>query len=306
MRRAAIGGVAAVALLCASTTAAAPEEASPGGWSAGADLHFALSSGNSRSASLGLDAEAEGGLGRFHLSVRGGGFRASAATVRREAVGAPGAFEVRETVERRVSANRGYFRVRLAGAAAETGAGERDEEGEEAENGKGLRIGPFASAGWERDLPAGIESRYDLTAGVGKRFGDPALEAAPLVLGAGFSFVRQRDVVPDPETDGDTLALRLDARSAARVRAVTLGLDAATVWNLRQRGDLRLDATGSAEAPLSRRLALRTSLQTLFDARPALRRIPLAEAPGGPPIGQVAARRARLDLILFVSLAVRW
>lgn len=272
-------------------------------WSAVADLAFALASGNARSASFGVDAEAAGGLGRFHLQVRGGAFRASAATVRREAVGAADAFEVRETVERRVSANRGHFRVRLgAGAPEPAEAEDAPERAERAERG----IGAFAAAGWERDLPAGIRSRYDLTAGVGTRFGDSDPEARPSLLSAGLSFVRQRDLIPDPDTDGDTFAVRFDARSGRRVRAVHLGLDTATVWNLRQRGDLRVDATGSAEAPLSRRLALRASLRTLFDARPALERIPLAGAPGAAPTAAVAVRRERLDLILFVSLAVRW
>ena len=250
-----------------------------------------------------MDAEAEGGLGRFHLQVRGGAFRAGAATVRREAVGAADAFEVRETVERRVSANRGYLRVRLGGGAPEP-ADEEDapERAERAERG----IGAFAAAGWERDLPAGIRSRYDLTAGVGTRFGDSDPEAPPSLLSAGLSFVRQRDLIPDPDTDGDTFAVRLEARSGRRVRAVHLGLDTATVWNLRQRGDLRVDATGSAEAPLSRRLALRASLRTLFDARPALERIPLTGTPGAAPTAAVAVRRERLDLILFLSLAVRW
>lgn len=297
--------------LFASAVAAAP--APPAGetptgdapaWSAVADLNFALASGNARSASFGVDAEAEGGLGRFHLRVRGGAFRASAATARREAVGAADAFEVRETVERRVSANRGHFRVRLGGGAPEPVEEETDapERAERAERG----IGAFAAAGWERDLPAGIRSRYDLTAGVGTRFGDSDPEAPPSLLSAGLSFVRQRDLIPDPDTDGNTFAVRLDARSGRRVRAVRLGLDTATVWNLRQRGDLRVDATGSAEAPLSRRLALRASLRTLFDARPSLERIPLTGSPGAAPTAAVAVRRERLDLILFLSLAVRW
>ena len=293
--------------LLASAVAAAP--LSPPGetpsedsrnWSAVADLNFALSSGNARNSSFGLDAEAEGGVGRWRLRLQGGAFRAGAATVRREAVGAADAFEVRETVERQTSANRGYFRARLGGAAPEPAEGEDAPERAD----RGIR--GFAAAGWERDLPAGVRSRYDLTAGVGKQFGGSAPEAPPLRLSAGLSFVRQRDLVPDPDTEGDTFAVRLEARSGARLRAVDLGLVAATVWNLRQRADLRVDATGSAEAPLSRRLALRASLQTLFDARPALERIPLTGSPGAAPTAQVAVRRERLDLILFVSLAVRW
>lgn len=251
-------------------------------------MNFSFSSGNSESANLGLDAEAGGGVGRFRLSIDGGAFRAGVADAGRVAVGEPDDFVVRRESAASTSANRAHFRVRLAGA----------EERE---------VGGFAAAGWERDLPAGVRGRYDLTAGVGRTLGGGSPGGLPAVaLSAGLSLVRQRDLILDEDTADDTLALRLDARSAGRLRAFDLSLDAATVWNLRERGDLRLDATGAAEVPITARLALRASLQTLFDARPALERIPLAPAAGAEPAGEVSARRARLDSILLASLAVRW
>ena len=260
-----------------------------GGWAGSAAVNFSLSAGNSESATLGLDAEAGGGVGRFRLSIDGGAFRAGVSGAGRVAVGEPDDFAVRRESAVSTSANRAHFRVRLAGA----------EERE---------IGGFAAAGWERDLPAGVRGRYDLTAGVGRTLGGGGAPGGlpAVALSAGLSLVRQRDLVADEDTADDTLALRLDARSAGRLRAFDLSLDAATVWNLRERGDLRLDATGAAEVPITGRLALRASLQALFDARPALERLPLAPAAGAEPVGEVSARRARLDSILLASLAVRW
>lgn len=257
-------------------------------WAGSAAVNLSLSAGNSESATLGLDAEAGGGIGRFRLSLEGGAFRAGVSVGDRVAVGAPDDFMVRREPAPSPSANRAHFRVRLAGA-------------------DGRRIGGFAAAGWERDLPAGVRGRYDLTAGVGRTLGGGSPGGLPAVdLSAGLSLVRQRDLVPDEDLAADTLAFRLDARSAGRLRALDLSLDTAAVWNLRERGDLRLDATGAAEVPITGRLALRTSLQTLFDARPALERIPLSPAAGAEPAGEVSARRARLDSIFLASLAVRW
>ena len=257
-------------------------------WTGSAAANLSLSAGNSGSANLGLDAEAGGGIGRFRLSIEGGAFRAGVSDGDRVAVGEPDDFVVRRASTSSTSANRARFRVRLA---------EADER----------RIGGFAAAGWERDLPAGVRGRYDLTAGVGRTLGGGAAGGFPEVdLAAGLSLVRQRDLVSDEDTAADTLAFRLDARSAGSLHALDLTLDTATVWNLRERGDLRFDATGAAEVPISGRLALRTSLQTLFDARPALERLPLAPAAGAEPAGEVSARRARLDSIFLASLAVRW
>ena len=294
------GGAALLPCLLAASAGAQPPAAAgagapdavavpdDGGWAGSAAVNFSLSAGNSESATLGLDAAAGGGVGPFRLSIDGGAFRAGVSGAGRVAVGEPDDFAVRRESAASTSANRAHFRVRLAGA----------EERE---------IGGFAAAGWERDLPAGVRGRYDLTVGVGRTLGGGAPGGLPAVaLSAGLSLVRQRDLVADEDTADDTLALRLDARSAGRVRAFDLSLDAATVWNLRERGDLRLDATGAAEVPITGRLALRASLQALFDARPALERLPLAPAAGAEPVGEVSARRARLDSILLASLAVRW
>lgn len=257
-------------------------------WAGSAAANLSLSAGNSGSATLGLDAEAGGGIGRFRLSIEGGAFRAGVSDGDRVAVGEPDDFVVPRNSTSSASANRAHFRVRLA---------EADER----------RIGGFAAAGWERDLPAGVRGRYDLTAGVGRTLGGGAAGGFPAVdLAAGLSLERQRDLVSDEDTAADTLAFRLDARCTGSLHALDLTLDTATVWNLRERGDLRFDATGAAEVPISGRLALRTSLQTLFDARPALERLLLAPAAGAEPAGEVSARRARLDSIFLASLAVRW
>ena len=273
---------------------ALPEvEATPapgGGWSARANLNLAGSYGNAGSGSLGLSAAAARQAGRVRLNLNGGVLRTNTDAVERRAFGSAEDFTVQRTVTSQTSADRSHLRAR---ATAPTGGRSR------------LRY--YAAAGWERDAPAGIRSRYDLTVGVGTTWGGPENAGRrPFELGVGLSAVHQRDEVEDPDTAAGSLGFRVDARAQGRYRAANLALVSASTWNLRNTDDLRFDVTGSVEFPFSPRLAFRTSLQTLFDSRPSLERVPLFAAAAGPPGGTVAVPRGKTDVILLVSLVVRF
>ena len=293
--------IALTALLSPALSAAAPAEQPAAGstdsrqwgreWSGRADLNLANSSGNSGSGSTGVTAEARREVGPFRFLLQGGMLRASSETVTREAVGAPDDFGVRRMVQSRVSADRTRLRARIWPAAST----------------EGRFASFFATAGWERDAPAGVVARFDLAAGVARSLGAAEEgKGPPLLLATGISFARQRDEVEDPEAADDALGLRFDVRSERRVRGADLALEAASNWSLANRSDFRLDATGSAAFPLSRRLAFRASLQVLHDSQPALERIPLRAAPGGPTIGTVTAPRRRTDRILLIALTVNF
>ena len=165
----------------------------------------------------------------------------------------------------------------------------------------------FAAAGWERDAPAGVRSRLDLTAGVGTAWGRTRADGQrPFEASLGLSAIHQSDQVADPGVERASLGVRLDVRAETRYRAADLALVSASTWNLRNTDDLRLDVTGSASLPLSERLAFRSSVQTLFDSRPSLERLSLFPVPGQPPVGAVVAPRRRTDLIVLASLVVRF
>ena len=274
-----------------SASPLAAEESSGPDWSGRANLNLASSYGNSGSGSMGLSAEAGREVGPFRLALDGGLLRATTDRITREAVGTAEAFEVLRRVESRVSADRTHFRARIT---------------ESAELGRGPTLDYFATAGWERDGPAGIRARYDLTAGFGTSFGAEAEGERPGQVGAGLSYVHQSDEVADPEVGRSSLGLRLDAQWEGGFRTADLEFDGASTWNLRNRDDLRLDVTGAVAFPLSERFAFRTSVQTLLDSRPALERVTLRASPGAPALGRVAVPRAGWDLIVLAALAVRW
>ena len=286
--------VLALPLLGAVSPALAQTANAParGRWTGQANLNLAGSYGNAGSGSLGVSAAAARQTGWLRVTLEGGLLRTSTDTVTREAFGSPDDFSVRRTVVSQTSADRTHLRARFSEPSPEDGD-------------TSPRF--FAAAGWERDAPAGVRSRLDLTLGVGTAWGRTGRGGRrPFETSLGLSAIHQSDQVADPDLETASLGLRLDVRAQARYRAADLALVSASTWNLRNTDDLRLDVTGSAALPLSRRLAFRTSVQTLFDARPSLERLSLFPGPGQPPVGAVVAPRRRFDLIVLAALVIRF
>ena len=261
-------------------------------WTGQANLNLAGSYGNAGSGSLGVSASAARQAGWLRVALDGGLLRTSTDTVTREAFGSPDAFSVRRTVESQTSADRTHLRARFSEPSPEDGD-------------TSPRF--FAAAGWERDAPAGVRSRFDLTVGMGTAWGrTQAGGRRPFETSLGLSAIHQSDQVADPGVESASLGLRFDVRAQTRYRTADLTLVSASTWNLRNTDDLRLDVTGSASLPLSERLAFRTSVQTLFDSRPSLERLSLFPVPGEPALGTVVAPRRGIDLIILAALVIRF
>ena len=261
-------------------------------WTGQANLNLAGSCGNAGSGSLGVSAAAARQTGWLRVALEGGLLRTSTDIVTRQAIGSPDAFSVQRTVVSQTSADRTHLRARFSEPSPEDGD-------------TSPRF--FAAAGWERDAPAGVRSRLDLTVGVGTAWGRTrAGGRRPFETSLGLSAIHQSDQVVDPGVERAALGLRADVRAETRYRAADLALVSASTWNLRNTDDLRLDVTGSASLPLSERLAFRTSVQTLFDSRPALERLSLFPVPGQPPVGAVVAPRRGFDLIILAALVIRF
>ena len=149
-----------------------------------------------------MSAAAARQTGWLRVALEGGLLRTSTDTVTREAFGSPDAFSVRRTVESQTSADRTHLRARFSEPSPEDGD-------------TSPRF--FAAAGWERDAPAGVRSRYDLTVGVGTAWGRTrAGGRRPFETSLGLSAIHQRDEVADPGVETASLGLRLDVRAETR------------------------------------------------------------------------------------------
>ena len=132
----------------------------------------------------------------------------------------------------------------------------------------------YGGADWDRNTFAGIQNRYGFVSGAGRSWFDT--DSRKLKTDLGLTYTIQKDVVENPGTDDSFSGLR---GSYDFFHKLTETTDLASVLvvdeNLNDTEDLRADWTNSLAVAMSERLALKTSLQILFDNQPALTSVPL-------------------------------
>ncbi len=259
----------------------AQDEEAPG-WYWHAELTLVLTAGNSESSTVGF----AGGVRRLwentELRVRGGGLRAESGRVSRTAVGTPADFEVVEQSDRGLTAENYFARARLNRSLSQ-------------------RFFVYGGAGWERNTFAGLDSRVSFVGGAGNGWVDT--EATRFLTDYGATYTVQEDVIDDPSTADSFAGLRVSAEFFRRLTGTTGFLSELAVdENLNETEDLRADFTNSIEIRISEVLALRTSLQLLYDNLPSLTTVPL-EQPVGTPTGEtVEVPLDELDTRLSIAL----
>lgn len=280
--------LASLALLALVSPAGAqdeiPDEGTPPGWSASAELTFVETTGNSETTTLGFGGSAVRAWEQARLTLEASGLRADASTTTRRAVGTPEDYQILETSDDELTAESYLLRA----------AYDRD-----------IRADLFWLSGltWERNEFAGFRSRASLVAGLGNLWIDR--EAGHWKTTYGLSWTAQDDLVDDPEVSDSFLGLRLTSDYARRITADS-GYTSVLILDqsLDDTDDLRADFTNAVSVSLSRRLALKVSLQLLFDNQPALGEVPL-ELPDGMPTGEsVTFALDELDTVLRTALVV--
>ena len=269
--------------LALAVTAADLEAQNPWTWENATELSFVSTGGNASSNSLGMKASFVGTAGPSAFKVEAGGIRSETDLTTRSAVGTPGDFTVTETTISQLTAENYFLRGRY----------DRRREAAYA----------FAGAGWDRNTFAGIQNRFAIVAGLGRTFAEGETGRFKADLGATYTI--QKDVNPAVGAD--------DAFGGARVtldatRALTETTDFASALvmdqNLENTDDRRADWINSLSVSLSERLALKTSVQILFDNQPSLLSVPLFDA-GGAAAGTVATPGDKFDNIVTLTLVIR-
>ena len=161
----------------------------------------------------------------------------------------------------------------------------------------------FTGAGWERNEPAGIENRLNAVAGVGHTWFDR--QDSHFHTDYGLTYTRQEDVFDDPAHSDSFLGLRLGWDYRRGLGSVTtFGHVSAVDVNADQTSDHRLDMTNSVAVTMTDRLALKLSLQLLYDNQPSFAAVPLL-APDGAATGTtVLAPVEDLDTFFTTALVV--
>ena len=160
-------------------------------------------------------------------------------------------------------------------------------------------------AGWDRNRDAGILSRYTGFAGAGHLWIEN--EKGELSTTYGLSYTIREEETDDPEKDDNFGGARLGLSFERALGAVTkYTSELAFNTNFKDPDDYSSDLTNAVAVAMSDRLALKLSLQWLYNSEPALESIDLIEIADGSEttVGTVDVRKKPSDLVLNASLVI--
>lgn len=249
------------------------------GWSNVAELTFVLTAGNASGSTLGLKEKAEYAWPRASFQLSAGGIRTESGIKSRTATGTPDNFSVTETTESRTTAENYFVKARM-------------------DRSLDAAYYLYGGAGWDRNTFAGIQDRYEAVAGGGRTWFES--DEQKLKTDLGLTYTVQHDVVKAPDRKNEFAGVRASYDYSRELTATT---DFASVLladqSLSDSEDFRTDWTNSVAVAMSDHLALKTSLQLLFDKSPALVAVPLGDIHVFTPLG-------KLDTVFTVAVVANF
>lgn len=259
-----------VALLVAGTVLPchlSAQDERPRGWSDVAEVTFVLTSGNASASTFGFKNTAEHLWDNASFKLSFGAVRTETGKTTRTATGTPEDFTITKETKREVTAERLFVKTRLDRSLGEVAF-------------------IYAGADWDRNTFAGIQNRYGLVSGAGHTWYDGG--GRRLKADLGFTYTFQDDVVKAPGSKEGFVGLRGSYDYLRKItRTTELGSVLILDQSLNTSEDFRADWTNSLAVSMSERLALKTSLQILFDRSPSLTSVPLGDGEVFTPLGKV-------------------
>ncbi|HEY7821162.1 MAG TPA: DUF481 domain-containing protein, partial [Vicinamibacteria bacterium] len=159
----------------------------------------------------------------------------------------------------------------------------------------------FGTGGWDRNVFAGIENRYNAAGGIGNIWFDR--EDFRFKTDYGISVTHQ---IPTLGEDSTFAGLRLSADLLRKLSASTT-LTHLTIAeeNLDETDDFRFDSLTAVAVKMTERLAVQVSLKFLFDNVPSFVEAELISPVTGLPVGILVPVQAdKLDTLFNVALVV--
>ncbi len=158
----------------------------------------------------------------------------------------------------------------------------------------------FTGAGWEQNRPAGIDQRLSGVAGVGNQW--VARDDVQFRTDYGLTFTDEEDTLG--MSDSYAGARFSWAYKNLLTESTTFLNDLILDFNLDESDDYRGDMVTALQVSISKRVALKTSLQLLYDNMPALDSVPVVLDASGSGLTEVIIERDDLDTIFSASLVV--
>jgi len=287
--------VALFVLLLVPTVVAAqdkPAEAKKLGWKDTAELGYVMTSGNSDSSTLGLKNTLVYDWESARFEMKLGAIRVESTPVPFFAVGTATDF-TREENDSELTAESYFLNGRYDHNITD-------------------RFFWFAGAGWDRNTFAGIQNRYAAFGGVGNIWFDT--ETIKWRTDYALTATKQEDVIEQPDLDDTFLGVRLSSTFLYKwSESGSYGNDTILDENVDDTDDWRVNMTNWVAVNLSNHLALKVSLQWLYDNQPALIAANLFDATGAPVDAdldgvqdQVAVEADELDSIFTTALVIKY
>jgi putative salt-induced outer membrane protein YdiY len=280
--RRALPAVGMMVLLAAAPVAAADETDT--GWSDVAEFSLVMTSGNSETETLGFKNTLTRSWENAAFVLNAGAIRAENTTVV-AAIGTPSSFRLVEETTR--TAESYYLNGRY----------NRDVTS---------RFFWYAGAGWERNRFAGIENRRIVEGGVGNLWIDQ--EDLKFSTGYGLTFTDQEDVVIIEGVDETFLGFRFSWDYLNKFGQNTTYTNTLVVdGNADETSDFRANNINALAVAMSERMALKVSLQLLYDNQPSFAEYALLDGSPLASTGKTGRQQLdELDTILTVSLVVNF
>lgn len=271
------------ALYPAASVAAEEDEEPEAGWTGSAEVTAVMTSGNAEAESFGARAELNREWDRSAVEIESTALRAESTTTRRFGVGSPGGFRVVDESTTELTAENYLLRGRFDRSITD-------------------RFFWFAGAGWERNTFAGFDNRYSVVTGAGHHWIDA--EDHLFSTTYGVTYTSQDEVVGTTES---FTGIRLGYKyRRALTETATFGSTLLIDGNLDETSDYRLEATNWIQVSMSERLALKVSLQALYDAEPSLVALDLFDEAGDPTGETALTPLDELDLLWTAALVVKF
>jgi len=251
------------------------------GWTDTAEFSYVATNGNAESSSLGFKNTLTRHWDQSNMFVRIGAVRVETTTFDRTAVDGV----VTETKTSATSAENYFARGRY----------NRDISG---------TFFWYSGAGWDRNIPSGIDNRWVLEGGMGHVWHDT--DDLKFKTSYGLTYFNQQDVVPIPGVDETFLGARFAWGYLNKLTKTTTFTNVFIVdLNADESSDWRADMDNGLALTINARIALKVGLQFLYDNEPSFELVP-NETGGGLPLPAVPYQLEELDTLLTISLVVNF
>jgi len=274
-----------------------PAEPKKLGWKDTAELGYVVTSGNSESSTLGLKNTTNYDWENARFEMKLGAVRVESAPVAGFATPDGTDFKLGEN-DKELTAESYFLNGRYDRNITE-------------------KFFWFGGAGWDRNTFSGIQNRYTAFAGVGNIWFDT--DRIKWRTDYAATFTKEDDVIESPDFDDTFLGVRLSSNFVDKwSENGSYGNDTIVDENLGDTSDLRVNMTNWVAVNMSTHLALKVSLQWLYDHQPALISADAFTAnpdDGGVPVDvngdgivpdKVSVEADTLDSIFTTALVIKY